>query len=653
MKKIIGCLILITIFTGIASANLAYEQYIPQKGDLIKTNDMPAVYYINSLGEKHLFVNGVTFWTWYTGTWSDQNIITILQDDFDNLPTGNNITVHPGTKLIKFENSEKIYTVNLNRTIRELVDEEIASYAYGHDYLEEVITIQTSFETDYTIGSAINLSSELPLGESEIDIETELGITEPEPKPTPTPIDNRPDYSAADIFQDMDLNYRITNKGLTLRSTTKNIGNEWSPNEELKITWYVARFLTSPDIIDWEKIATINLEEFEEGKTVVNSTKNYTPKKAQDYLFKFVIDENNSIDEIDESNNEIQKRVTIRGSGSTTIQTPSSNLKNIIVFIGDGMGSEHVKAASMYKTGNEGSLSFESFPYNASVTTYSADSSITDSAAAGTAMATGQKVNSGVVSVALPGDGSDIQTILEYYKLQGKSTGLITTTYMTHATPASFGAHESDRESMSAIAQDYLTQTMPNILLGGGGNGMDESSAISAGYTVVSDRDALLAIDTSSVSMLSGQFGTTNLPYEYDGLEDLPHLSDMTSVALDILNNDSDGFFAVIEGGKIDHAAHDNDIERTVQEMIEFENAIDVVYDWASSRNDTLIIVTADHETGGLTVDQNNGINVYPTVSWSSGGHTALNIPIYAWGEGADQFSGTIDNTDIYTKIKQ
>jgi alkaline phosphatase len=153
--------------------------------------------------------------------------------------------------------------------------------------------------------------------------------------------------------------------------------------------------------------------------------------------------------------------------------------------------------------------------------------------------------------------------------------------------------------------------------------------------------------------MLSGQFGTTNLPYEYDGLEDLPHLSDMTSVALDILNNDSDGFFAVIEGGKIDHAAHDNDIERTVQEMIEFENAIDVVYDWASSRNDTLIIVTADHETGGLTVDQNNGINVYPTVSWSSGGHTALNIPIYAWGEGADQFSGTIDNTDIYTKIKQ
>ena len=152
--------------------------------------------------------------------------------------------------------------------------------------------------------------------------------------------------------------------------------------------------------------------------------------------------------------------------------------KNVIFLIGDGMGPEQVKAANYY---NGGSLSFELFPYQGLVTTYAANSSVTDSAAAGTALATGYKVNNGVISQARPANadypvyGSEMETLLEYYKAEGKSTGLVTTTYMIHATPAAFGAHESSRDNTSGIAADYLNQTRPNVLFGGGFNGMSST----------------------------------------------------------------------------------------------------------------------------------------------------------------------------------
>jgi len=142
-----------------------------------------------------------------------------------------------------------------------------------------------------------------------------------------------------------------------------------------------------------------------------------------------------------------------------TAEPLSATPKNIILLIGDGMGFEQVKAAGMYLNGKAGTLSFESFPNQAEVTTYSADSSVTDSAAAGTAIATGHKVNNGVISMAYPGDGSELYTLLEYFKERGKSTGLVSTTYMTHATPAVFGAHEPSRNNISEIARDYLNQT--------------------------------------------------------------------------------------------------------------------------------------------------------------------------------------------------
>jgi alkaline phosphatase len=322
--------------------------------------------------------------------------------------------------------------------------------------------------------------------------------------------------------------------------------------------------------------------------------------------------------------------------------------KNVIFFIGDGMGPEQVKAAGMYAWGAAGTLSFESFPYNGELTTYSANASITDSAAASTALATGVKVDNGVISIAKPGDGSELETLLERFKAQGKSTGLVTTVYVTHATPAGFGAHEPDRNNYSQIANDYLTQTRPNVIYGGA---LYIGGAAGEGYTVVTNRAEMLAYyDAAPETMLSGQFDPGDMPYEADYDYDtgtIPRLSEMTDAALSILDNDTDGFFLMVEGGNIDHACHDN-ADKFADEVVEFANAVQEAIDWAAGRTDTLIIVCADHETGGLTVTGNNGQYEYPSVTWSSTGHTATNVPVYAWGENAELISGVMDNTEMF-----
>jgi len=331
------------------------------------------------------------------------------------------------------------------------------------------------------------------------------------------------------------------------------------------------------------------------------------------------------------------------------LRSRSVEAKHIILLIGDGMGFEHVKATGMYLTGSEGTLSFESFPHLGEITTYCANDPLTDSAAAATAIATGRKVNKQVVSMAFPGDGSELETILEYLGQRGYRTGLVATIAATDATPAAFGAHEPDRYNLEQIADDYYFQTRPNVLFGGGDNGMTVAESVAAGYEVVTDVLGLQALDTDVVSMANGLFGTVQLPYEYDGdFATVPHLTEMTAVALDILDHDPDGFFLMTEGALIDKAAHANHIQRAIYETIEFDNMVQLVTDWATGRDDTLVIVTADHETGGLSVTQNNGQGNWPDVTWSTGGHTDVNVPIYAFGAGAELIDGVMDNTDVF-----
>jgi alkaline phosphatase len=335
--------------------------------------------------------------------------------------------------------------------------------------------------------------------------------------------------------------------------------------------------------------------------------------------------------------------------------TPASAApaKNVILIIGDGMGFEQVKAAGMYASGAAGTLSFESLPYKGQVSTYSADEPVTDSAAAGTAMATGIKVDNGVISMKIPGDSSELKTMLEHYKEKGKAVGLVSTAFISHATPAAFGAHEPARGNYKQIINDYLTQTKPDVLMGGA-KAITPSAASDAGYTVITDRKSLLGLDTDKVTQLSGQFGKNHMPYEYDGIGKLPHLSDMAMVAIDILDNDPDGFFLMIEAGRIDHAGHGNKLERNIFETIELSNTVAKTLKWAKGRKDTLIIVTADHETGGLKVTESDPAkNKFPKVEWKTDGHTGVNVPVYAWGVGAEEFAGVMDNTDFFLMITE
>lgn len=322
--------------------------------------------------------------------------------------------------------------------------------------------------------------------------------------------------------------------------------------------------------------------------------------------------------------------------------------RNVILFIGDGMGSEQVKAATLYK-GDP--LSFEGLPYQGMVTTYSANAAITDSAAAATAIATGVKVNNGVISLAIPGDGSKLETLLELYQKRGKKTGLLTTAYLTHATPAAFGAHETNRGYYSDIGTDYRNQSRPNILFGGGGNGLEAAATASSGYAVALSTADFGSLDPTA-EHLAGLFGTGYMPYEaaYLSLRETypyPRLNEMVAKALDALEEHPEGFFLMVEAARIDHACHSNLLVESVHETLELGNAVQVALDWMSTRTDTLLLVTADHETGGLSVTADNGANEYPDATFSSIWHTSADVPVYATGPNADLVTGVMDNTEF------
>ena len=320
-------------------------------------------------------------------------------------------------------------------------------------------------------------------------------------------------------------------------------------------------------------------------------------------------------------------------------------IRNVILCIGDGMGPEQVKAAHCYAGTN---LVFETFPYRSHLTTVNVDGEVTDSAAAATALSTGCKVYNGVISMAYPGDGNELETLLEYFSKRDKSTGLITTSYLTDATPAGFGAHEPSRENRSQIAADYLAQTRPNVLLGGGGEGLDAVAVTNADYLLVTNTASLFEVTTFSEGQhIAGLFGNGPMPYVYDGMGDLPTLAQMVCRALSFLSSDPDGFFLLIEGGRIDHACHANDLVRCVAETLAFNETVRVAASWAAARGDTLLLVTADHETGGLTVLTDNGSGVLPGGSWSSTGHTDTPVLIYGTGVNAEQVTALSDNTEL------
>lgn len=319
---------------------------------------------------------------------------------------------------------------------------------------------------------------------------------------------------------------------------------------------------------------------------------------------------------------------------------------NVMLFIGDGMGAEQIEAGRFFDNGDTQLLTMETLPHSGLMTHNNASGGTTDSAASATAMATGQKVNNGVISVALPGDGSELTTVLEILQTQGKRAGLVTIdTDITDATPAAFGAHNVSRSNTTDIASDFFNQTRPNVLFGEPGGGINPTGAGAAGYDVVLDETDLLALNTETTNFVSGQFNF--------GAAGAPSLAQMTTTALNVLDNDPDGFFLLIEHEDIDSGGHANDISRVVNAVVELDEAVDAALNWVSLNSnfsETLIIITGDHETGGLTTIANNGAGNLPTVSWSTGGHTQTPLPVFAAGptEDASRVVGLIDNTDIF-----
>ncbi len=335
--------------------------------------------------------------------------------------------------------------------------------------------------------------------------------------------------------------------------------------------------------------------------------------------------------------------------------------RNVILMIGDGMGLAQVAMARLSLDSGK-ALKMDSMRAGGMAKTQSANALVTDSAAAGTALATGFKTNNGMISM-LP-DGTRVETILEAAQKLGKAAGLVTTTTITHATPATFGSHVSSRGSEADIAPQYIESKI-DVLMGGGkeffipksvtgSRRADDKDLLSdarkLGYQVLESREQLAeSTSTKLLGLFQMDALTTNPPE--------PTLAQMTTKAIDTLSKDPQGFFLMVEGGQIDWQCHANNARGAIKQTLDFDAAVGEALKFDSTRKDTLVIVTADHETGGLTIlgapTGDTGAFAPSCAKWSTMGHSACNVPILADGPGAEQFSGILDNTDIPKRIGQ
>jgi alkaline phosphatase len=328
------------------------------------------------------------------------------------------------------------------------------------------------------------------------------------------------------------------------------------------------------------------------------------------------------------------------------------SVKNVILMIGDGMGKDHIKVTESFLFRGDRKLAFSSFPSKKFILTKSAGSFITDSAASATAMATGQKVLNGVLSLSGLSGGRPLTTILEVFKKCGMSTALITSTHLTNATPAAFATHVNTRSNYAEIALQYFRDSRPNLLLGGGGYGISRELAESNGHTFVSNKEDFVQVISNPPSHLVGAFGNGHLPYSSEK-NNLPALWELVNHSLKHLLKDPNGFFLMVEGGRIDHASHKNDLENTIGEVAGFSKAVERVLSQVRTRKDTLVLVTADHETGGLQLiypSQRPG--QLPVVLWKTRGHSASPVPVFLWGPENDQWGKLKENTDIFNYLK-
>ena len=320
--------------------------------------------------------------------------------------------------------------------------------------------------------------------------------------------------------------------------------------------------------------------------------------------------------------------------------------QNIILLIGDGMSIPQICASMLTQ---ESPTSFEQFPVTGLVKTHSKSHRITDSAAGGTAIATGHKTNNGMIG--MNADSIAVPSMLEIFSDRGMKTGVIATSYITHATPASFVAKNINRNNYEEIAADFANSDKVNLLIGGGRNHFNKrKDNVNLIEKMQSDGwnyyDTLINVDTSANKIIILADNDHLPPYSMRG----NFLPEATSLALRNLKNEN-GFFLMVEGSQIDFACHDKDSTYLINEMNDFNNTINVVLEFAEENPNTLVIVTADHETGGLTIVDPDENYTKTNLHFSNGSHTPLLVPIFAFGPEANRFTGIMDNSDIFKKI--
>ncbi|MEX0778993.1 MAG: alkaline phosphatase [Balneolales bacterium] len=334
--------------------------------------------------------------------------------------------------------------------------------------------------------------------------------------------------------------------------------------------------------------------------------------------------------------------------------TPEENEtpKNIILLIGDGMGFPQITATE-YAHGN---LNLTNMPYSGTIFTHSADGRVTDSASSATALAAGHKTDNGMLGM-LP-DETPVQSIAQYATELGKATALVATSQITHATPAGFGIHHPARGDEFIIAEKYVDSGIDMLLGAGYGYFLPESE----GGNRPDDRNLIIEMNekgyvyidnVNDLDQMAGQEKVIAF-LESNALKTYPErgdqMSKLTQAALGQLSQDPEGFFMMIEGSQIDWEGHANEAEAMIQEMIDFDNVIGEVLEFAKNDGNTLVVVTADHETGGLTL-HGGETAVDVSYEFSTGGHTGVQVPVYSFGPSGEIFTGQYDNTEIARKL--
>jgi alkaline phosphatase len=322
--------------------------------------------------------------------------------------------------------------------------------------------------------------------------------------------------------------------------------------------------------------------------------------------------------------------------------------RNIIILIGDGMSFAHFQAGML---ASEHPLNIEKMRHIGMIKTSSADNFITDSGAAGTALATGFKTNNGFIG--MDPEGNPLKSILHMASDNGLSTGVVVTCAVTHATPAAFVAHQPSRNMAEAIALDFLSSGI-DVFIGGGRNHFENredgrnllNELIEAGYQLASDMDE---VKSAGYGKLAGLIAPGHLPrYDEDRGDMLP---EAVSKTIDILDQNSEGFFLMVESSQIDWGGHDNDVEYVVNEMLDFDHAIGVALEFARQDGQTLVIVTSDHDTGGMALLGFDKDSREISAGWATGGHTGLVQPVFSWGPGSELFTGVYENTGVFDRM--